>query len=52
MPNLENILFIQANSFFIFTCSNPVLPVLGFGQMGKCEDCAMFFVFGEIVQRR
>jgi hypothetical protein len=28
-PNLENFLFIQANSFIIFTCPNPVLLVPG-----------------------
>ena len=43
--------FIYSSKFFLhfhlfkssFTCP---------GQMGKCEDCAMFFVFGEIVQKR
>ena len=36
-PNLEektNFLFIKTNSFIIFTCLNPVLPVPGFGQVG------------------
>jgi hypothetical protein len=33
-PNLEkNCLFIQTNSFIIFTCPNPVLLVVGFGQV-------------------
>jgi hypothetical protein len=27
-------LFIQTNSFIIFTCPNPVLLVPGFGQVG------------------
>ena len=31
---LTKILFIQANSFIIFTCLNPVLLVPGFGQVG------------------
>jgi hypothetical protein len=30
----EKNLFIQANSFIIFTCLNPVLLVLGFGEVG------------------
>jgi len=33
-PNLENFLFIQTNSFIIFTCPNPVLLVPGFWQVG------------------
>ena len=33
-PNLEKIIFIQTNSFIIFTCPNPVLLVPGFGQVG------------------
>ena len=27
-------IFIQTNSFILFTCLNPVLLVLGFGQVG------------------
>jgi len=35
-PNLENkYLFIQTNSFIIFTCLNPVLLVPGFTQVGE-----------------
>jgi len=38
--NLEKkIIFIQTNSFIIFTCPNPVLLVPGFEQVGYCEDC-------------
>ena len=33
-PNVENFLFIQTNSFIIFTGPNPVLLVPGFGQVG------------------
>ena len=34
-PNLEKkIIFIQTNSFIIFTCPNPVLLVLSLGQVG------------------
>ena len=33
-PNLEKIIFIQTNSFMIFTCPNPVFLVPDFGQMG------------------
>ena len=32
--NLEKFLFIQTNSFIIFTCPNSVLLVPGFGQVG------------------
>jgi len=35
----KKIIFIQANSFIIFTCPNPVLLVLGFDQVGQREDC-------------
>ena len=39
-PNLEKKkLFIQSNSFVIFTCPNPVLLDLGFGQLGQRKDC-------------
>jgi hypothetical protein len=39
-PNLEKkVLFIQTNSFIIFTCPNPVSLVTGFGQVGLREDC-------------
>ena len=41
LPNSQiqkNFLFIQTNSFIIFTCPNPVLLVPGFGQVGWCED--------------
>jgi predicted RNA binding protein YcfA (HicA-like mRNA interferase family) len=30
----KNCLFIQTNSFIIFTCQNPALLVLGIGQVG------------------
>jgi len=30
----KKFLFIQTNSFIIFTCPNPVLLVSGFGQVG------------------
>ena len=33
-PNLEKIMFIQANSVVIVACSNPVLLVSGLGQVG------------------
>ena len=33
-PNLEKIMFIQANSVVIVVCSNPVLLVSGLGQVG------------------
>ena len=39
-PNFgKKILFIQTNSFIIFTCQNPVLLVPSFGQVGQCKDC-------------
>jgi hypothetical protein len=33
-PNLENVLFIQTDSFKIFTCTNPILLVPSIGQVG------------------
>ena len=33
-----NFLFIQTNSFIIFTCQNPVFLVPSFGQVGQRED--------------
>jgi hypothetical protein len=33
----KKIIFIQTNSFIILNCLNPVLLVLGFGQVGLCK---------------
>ena len=43
-PNLEKNLFIQSNSFIIFTCLNPGLLMsrASGSQVGKREDCLNF----------